>query len=248
MSRLAGKVAIITGAARGMGASHAREFVRHGAKVVLTDRDAEAGLSLAAELGESAIFVHHDVTDNAGWVAVVAEAEARFGSVTVLVNNAGILGPVQPTAELNEDDYLKVVAINQNALFLGMRAVLPSMIKAGGGSIVNISSAAGITVVYGTPNIAYAASKWAVRGMTKMVAIEYGPQNIRCNSVHPGYIQTQMMVDATDEGGGDALRDIPLGRISDPVEVSNLVVFLASDESSFITGAEHIVDGGMTAH
>lgn len=248
MGRLDGKVAIITGASRGMGESHAREFVKQGAKVVMTDVREEAGRALAEELGGNALFVTQDVSKASEWARVVAEAERAFGPVTVLVNNAGILGTVSATADFSEEDYLKVIAVNQHALFLGMKAVIPSMLKAGGGSIVNISSNAGIVCIYGTPNIGYAASKWAVRGMSKMVAVEYGPQNIRCNSVHPGYTMTPMMVEATDEVGGDALSMIPLRRISDPIEVSHLVVFLASDEASFVTGGEYVVDGGMTAH
>lgn len=248
MGRLDGKVAIITGASRGMGASHAREFVKQGAKVVMTDMREEAGRALAEELGSNALFVTQDVSKASEWARVVAEAEKAFGPVTVLVNNAGILGTVSATVDFSEEDYLKVIAVNQHALFLGMKAVIPSMLKAGGGSIVNISSNAGIVCIYGTPNIGYAASKWAVRGMSKMVAVEYGPQNIRCNSVHPGYTMTPMMVEATDEVGGDALTMIPLRRISEPIEVSHLVVFLASDEASFVTGAEYVVDGGMTAH
>ncbi|MGI4893766.1 MAG: glucose 1-dehydrogenase [Janthinobacterium lividum] len=248
MNRLDGKVAIITGAAQGMGASHARTFVAEGAKVVLTDLNEAGGKALADELGENARFVRHDVTDFAQWAPVVETAEREFGPVTVLVNNAGILGPIATTADLSVEDYLKVCAINQHSEFFGMKAVIPSMLTAGQGSIVNISSIAGIVANYGFPSLAYVASKSAVRGMTKATAVEYGPKNIRVNSVHPGFIQTPMMVAATDEGGGDALRDIPLGRIADPREVSNLVMFLASDESSYITGAEHLVDAGMLAH
>ena len=248
MGRLEGKVAIVTGASRGMGESHAREFVKEGASVVLTDVNAKSGKAIADELGEKALFVEHDVTSASGWVDVIAKAEAQFGPVNVLVNNAGVLGKVSNILDFSEENYSHVIAVNQNSVFLGMQAVIPSMLKAGGGSIVNISSNAGITSIYGTPNVAYSASKWAVRGMSKYVAVEYGPQNIRCNSVHPGYTMTPMMVEATDEVGGDALSMIPLRRISDPVEVSKLVVFLASDEASFVTGAEYVVDGGMTSH
>lgn len=247
MGRLNGKVAIITGAARGMGSSHARRFVAEGAKVVLTDMNAAAGQALADELGANALFVLHDVTKGDDWARVVAKAEATFGPITVLVNNAGILGPMQKTAEISEADYLKVCAVNQHSVFLGMQSVIPSMLKAGIGSIVNISSIAGIVANYGFPSVAYVASKFAVRGMTKAAAIEYGPKKIRANSVHPGFILTPMMVEATNEEGGDATSMIPLGRIADPAEVSNLVLFLASDEASYITGAEHIIDAGMTA-
>jgi 3alpha(or 20beta)-hydroxysteroid dehydrogenase len=171
-----------------------------------------------------------------------------FGTIDILVNNAGILGPMATTADLTEEGYAQVCAINQHSVFYGMKAVLPVMVKAGRGSIVNISSIAGMAANYGFPSLAYVASKFAVRGMTKATAVEYGKHNIRVNSVHPGFIQTPMMVEATDEVGGDALAQIPLGRIAEPIEVSNLVLFLASDESSYITGSEHLVDAGMLAH
>ncbi|MDR4886258.1 glucose 1-dehydrogenase [Fredinandcohnia sp. QZ13] len=248
MGRLDGKVAIITGAARGMGESHARTFVKEGAKVVLTDINEEAGALIAKELGSNAMFVKHDVTNSESWREVVEKATSAFGNITVLVNNAGVLGPIAETKDLDEKEYLKVCAINQHSIFLGMKAVIPSMLKAGIGSIVNISSIAGIVANYGFPSIAYVASKAAVRGMTKGTAIEYGKNNIRVNSVHPGFINTPMMVEATDESGGDALKDIPLGRLAEAQEVSNVVLFLASDESSYVTGTEQLVDAGMLAH
>jgi 3alpha(or 20beta)-hydroxysteroid dehydrogenase len=247
MGKLNGKVAVVTGAARGMGASHARRFVEEGAKVALTDVTVDAGSALADELGANALFVKHDVTQPTEWTAVVEQAEATFGPVNVLVNNAGILGPIATTAELSEDDYLHVCAVNQHSQYYGMKAVLPSMLRAGSGSIVNISSIAGIVANYGFPSLAYVASKFASRGMTKATAVEYGPKNIRVNSVHPGFIQTPMMVEATNEEGGDALAQIPLGRIADPGEVTQLVLFLACDDSSYITGAEHVIDAGMIA-
>ena len=247
MSRLAGKIAIITGASQGMGMAHARAFVAQGAKVVLGDLNEQGGKALASELGPNAVFVKQDVARAEDWQAILREGEERFGTVNVLVNNAGILGKLAATTELPEAEFLRVCAVNQTAVFLGMQTVLPGMIKAGGGSIVNISSIAGLVAIYGAPNLAYVASKFAVRGMTKQVAVEYGGKNIRVNSVHPGYIKTPMMVAATDEGGGEALAQIPLRRMAEPSEVSNLVVFLASDESAFITGTEHVIDGGMTA-
>ena len=247
MSKLTGKIAIITGASQGMGAAHARVFVAQGAKVILTDVNEQAGKALAAELGPNAMFIKQDVAKATDWQAVVEQGQKRFGTINVLVNNAGILGKLAATTDLPESEFLHVCAINQTGVFLGMQAVLPGMIKAGGGSIVNISSIAGLVAIYGAPNLAYVASKFAVRGMTKQVAVEYGDKNIRVNSVHPGYIKTPMMVAATDENGGEALTQIPLRRMADPEEVSNLVVFLASDESRFITGAEHVIDGGMTA-
>lgn len=247
MARLDGKVAIITGASQGMGEGHARAFVREGAKVILTDINETAGEALAASLGEAALFIRHDVVDAAGWRDVVARGEARFGTVNVLINNAGIIGKISGTVEFAQADYQAVCDINQLGVYLGMQAVLPSMQRAGGGSIVNISSIAGIVAIYGAPNLAYVASKFAVRGMTKQIAVEFGHQNIRCNSIHPGYIKTPMMAAATDEDGGEALTMIPLGRLAEVEEVSNLAIFLASDESPFITGAEHIIDGGMTA-
>ncbi len=248
MGRLKGKVAIITGAARGMGESHARAFAREGAKLVLTDLRGDMGRALASEIGSDAIFLEQDVTSPDHWSDVVAKGEERFGKIDILVNNAGILGPMATTADLTDEGYEQVCQVNQHSVFYGMRAVLPAMLRAGAGSIVNISSIAGMAANYGFPSIAYVASKFAVRGMSKAAAVEYGKHNIRVNSVHPGFIQTPMMVEATDEGGGDALREIPLGRIAAPEEVSALVLFLASDEASYITGAEYLVDAGMLAH
>ncbi|MGE4303203.1 MAG: glucose 1-dehydrogenase [Novosphingobium sp.] len=242
-----GKIAIITGAAQGMGESHARLFVREGARVVLTDLNEEGGRALAADLGEKALFVKQDVADAADWLAVVDAAQARFGPVTVLVNNAGVIGPVQGLLDFSEEDFLKVCAVNQLGVFLGMKAVVPGMIAAGGGSIVNISSIAGMLGTRASSNAAYCASKWAVRGMSKLIAAQFGYAGIRVNSVHPGYILTPMMAAATDESGGGAAEAIPIGRMAQPDEVSNVVLFLASDEASFVSGAEHVVDGAMIA-
>jgi 3alpha(or 20beta)-hydroxysteroid dehydrogenase len=247
MSRLSGKVAVITGASQGMGASHARCFVAQGAKVILGDVNEEDGAKLASELGQNALFVKQDVARKADWETIVKLGQERFGHINVLVNNAGIIGVLASTVDLTEQEYQRICSINQTAVFLGMQAVIPGMLQIGGGSIVNISSVAGMVAIYGSPNVAYVASKFAVRGMTKQVAVEYGERNIRVNSVHPGYIKTPMMAAATDEKGGEAVKQIPLKRMAESSEVSNLVIFLASDESSFITGTEHVIDGGMTA-
>jgi 3alpha(or 20beta)-hydroxysteroid dehydrogenase len=231
-----------------MGSSHARLFAEHGAKLVLTDLNEDAGQALALEIGSNAVFIRHDVTKLAEWASVAIKAKESFGGIDILVNNAGILGAMADTKDLTEEDYMAVCAVNQHSVFFGMKTVVPAMLERGAGSIVNISSIAGMAANYGFPSLGYVASKFAVRGMTKATAMEFGKNNIRVNSVHPGFIQTPMMIEATDEGGGEALAQIPLGRIADPREVSNLVLFLASDESSYITGAEHLVDAGMLAH
>ena len=243
MSRLEGKVAIITGAAQGMGAAHATEFIKQGAKVVLTDLNEEKGEALAAELGENAIFVKQDVTSEQGWADVVAKAEETFGPVNVLVNNAGI-SLNKFILEMSLDEYMKIVNINQVSVFLGMRAVAGSMTKAGGGSIVNISSINGL--VGGV--VGYTDTKFAVRGMTKAAALNLAHMGIRVNSVHPGVIATPMiMQEDAKEAIEEFAKQIPLKRVSQPEEVSQLVVYLASDESSYSTGAEFVVDGGITA-
>jgi len=247
MGKLDGKVAIITGAAQGMGEAHARRFVAEGARVALTDLNEERGEKIAAELGENALFIRHDVTSLDEWRRLVDETEAAFGPVTILVNNAGILGPIADAVSISVEDYLKVIAVNQHSQFYGMRTVIPSMRTAGGGSIVNISSTAGMVSIVGAPNLAYVGSKFASRGMTKQVAVQFGPDQIRVNSVHPGYIKTPMMEAATDADGGGIASAVPLRRMAEAAEVANLVLFLASDESSYISGMEHVIDGGLTA-
>ena len=243
MARLEGKVAIITGAAQGMGATHATEFIKQGAKVVLTDLNEEKGAALAAELGENALFIKQDVTSEQGWADVVAKAEEAFGPVNVLVNNAGI-SLNKFMLEMSLDDYMKIININQVSVFLGMKAVAGSMQKAGGGSIVNISSINGL--VGGA--IGYTDTKFAVRGMTKAAALNLAHMGIRVNSVHPGVIATPMIMQEDAKAAIEEFaKQIPLKRISQPEEVSQLVVYLASDESSYSTGSEFVVDGGITA-
>lgn len=242
MGRLTGKVAIITGGARGMGESHVRKFIAEGAKVVLTDLNVEAGRALAGELGENAKFIKQDVSSEADWATVVAEAESAFGSVHILVNNAGI-SIASSIAQMTLEQYRKIVDINQVSVFLGMKAVLPSMQKVENGSIVNISSINGL--VGGA--IGYTDTKFAVRGMTKAAAIEFAHYGIRVNSVHPGIIETPMVTESDALEQIKALANhIPLKRLAQSEEVSNLVLFLASEESSYSTGSEFVIDGGLT--
>jgi 3alpha(or 20beta)-hydroxysteroid dehydrogenase len=237
--RLAGRVALITGGARGQGAAEARLFTSEGATVVITDVLTEAGEQVAGELGCD--FHPQDVTSEQQWTLVVESIKDRHGRLDVLVNNAGILfaGRMVNTTLADWD---RVVAVNQTGVFLGMRAVAPTMIEQGSGSIVNISSVAGLEGVFGS--MAYTATKFAVRGMTKVAAKELGPSGVRVNSVHPGIIDTAMTADFPKER---MLRAVPLGREADPSEVAALVLFLASDDSSYCTGQEFVVDGGMHA-
>jgi 3alpha(or 20beta)-hydroxysteroid dehydrogenase len=243
--RLSGKVALITGGSRGMGAAEARLFVEHGAKVTIADvLDAE-GEVLAKELGPAARYVHLDVTDEQSWAACVDDVVQSFGALDVLVNNAGIAF-LAPIVDTTTEEYLRVVGVNQLGVFLGIRTAIPAMTTAGRASIVNISSIEGIG---GTPaTIAYSAGKFAVRGMTKVAAIELAPLGIRVNSIHPGGVRTPML----DPIGGAHLVArveplIPMKRLATPDEVAFLALFLASDESSYCTGSEFIADGGITA-
>jgi 3alpha(or 20beta)-hydroxysteroid dehydrogenase len=250
MGRLDGKVALITGGARGQGEAEVRRFVAEGAKVVFGDVLDDVGEKLAADLGGEAVFQHHDVRSPDEWAGVVEEAEQRFGKLDVLVNNAGVLVFGIVTHETSLEDYMRVIEINQVGVFLGMRAAIPAMMRNRGGSIVNISSTNGFEGYGGT--IAYTASKFAVRGMTKTAALEYGKANIRINSIHPGGIDTMMTradnLGEMNEADQEAMYGaFALGRAGQPDEVANLALFLASDESSYCTGAEFIVDGGMLA-
>jgi 3alpha(or 20beta)-hydroxysteroid dehydrogenase len=244
MPRLDGKIALITGAARGQGAAAARRFVAEGARVMLTDVLDDQGKELAAELG--AEYCHLDVSDEDEWAEAIAFTVSTFGDITVLVNNAGILH-FSALTDTTLADYQRVIGINQVGTFLGMRAVVESMTRAGGGSIVNVSSVEGLG---GMPYLtAYTASKFAIRGMTKVAAMELGQHGIRVNSVHPGAINTPMVgealgrpVDISPIGKKVALR-----RVGQPDDVAGVVLFLASDDSAYCTGAEFVVDGGATA-
>lgn len=248
MKRLEDKVVLITGTAAGMGATHARLFAEEGAKVIATDIRAEGCADLIRDFGDQVLYLQHDVSDAASWQSVVEQGTLAFGPITVLVNNAGIAGPNAFTTELSIEDYLRTIAVDEHGIFYGMRLVIPGMIAAGGGSIVNISSVAGMAHAPGTPNIAYTASKAAVRGMTKATAVEYARQGIRVNSVHPGGVLTEMMATQITEEQKEAIAAlVPMGRMADPREVSQTVLYLASDDSSYITGAEIVVDGGMLA-
>ncbi|MCP3856755.1 MAG: glucose 1-dehydrogenase [Actinomycetia bacterium] len=242
--RLQNKVALITGGARGQGATEARQFVAEGAELMITDVLDGEGQALAAELGEAVVYRHQDVTDEAGWAATVGAAVERWGRLDVLVNNAGIL-KILPMTETSLDDFESVMGVNSTGVFLGMKAVADVMKAQGSGSIVNISSVAGLRGV--GSQFAYAASKWAVRGMSRSAAVELAPHDIRVNSVHPGIIDTPMLDHYDDANRARVQALIPLGRETGPDAVAELVTWLASDASSYCTAGEFIIDGGMSA-
>ena len=248
--RLQGKVAIITGGARGQGAAEARMFVREGARVVFGDILDDEGRQVEAEIaaaGGEAIYVRLDVTDEDAWREAVGTAVSRFGKVDILVNNAGIAS-WDAGDDATVEDWDRIMEVNAKGVFLGTKAVIPAMRAAGGGSIINISSISGMV---GQTNIhpGYNASKGAVRVLTKSTAVQHAAEGIRCNSIHPGPVKTPM----TERGWSDPewlqamRRRTPLGRYADPNEIAYGVLFLASDESSFMTGSEMVIDGGVTA-
>jgi 3alpha(or 20beta)-hydroxysteroid dehydrogenase len=245
--RLEGKVALVSGGARGMGAAHVRGLAAEGANVVIGDVLDEQGAAIASQVGDTALFVALDVTSESSWREAVDATEEAFGGLDVVINNAGVAdGEINGIVEMSLDQYLRVVNVNQVGVFLGMHTTALAIAQRGGGSIINISSVAGLMGSPGSVN--YTASKWAVRGMTKCAAIEFAPFNIRVNSVHPGFIRTPML--SVPEGiDMDALMaaSVPLRRVADPTEVTRLVAFLASDESSYCTGAEFVVDGGLSS-
>lgn len=244
MADLSGKTVIITGAARGLGAEAARQAVAAGANVLITDVLDDAGQHTAEQLGSQARYMRLDVTDEAAWPTVIAAAKEAYGGVHGLVNNAGV-STGMPFDTEPADHFRKVIDINLVGTWLGMRAVIPELKEAGGGSIVNISSAAGLMGLAFTGS--YGASKWGVRGMTKIAAVELGTARIRCNSVHPGMTYTPMTSETGIQQGEGNYPNTPMGRVGEPPEIAAAVVFLLSDAAAYITGAELAVDGGWTA-
>lgn len=243
MKRLENKVIIITGAAQGMGRIHAEKALREGAKVAITDINKELGVKVSQELGDNAIFIQHDVSNEKDWKRVVDTVIDKWERIDVLVNNAGITYST-PLEELSLESYMKIVNINQVSVFLGMKSVSSTMKKQKEGSIINISSMNGI--VGGA--IGYTDTKFAVRGMTKAASRDLSPYNIRVNSVHPGVIQTPMLEqENVKEQVEKFKKSIPMRRVAQPEEVTNMVIFLSSNESSYSTGSEFIIDGGLTA-
>jgi 3alpha(or 20beta)-hydroxysteroid dehydrogenase len=248
MARLQGKTAVVTGAAQGMGEAIARRFVQEGARVVLADIQADRGAAVAMELGPDAAFKQTDVTRTADWTALVAFAAERFGGVDILVNNAGGAPGVLPLRAEDEAAHRHMLDLNLTGVWAGMRAVVPAMTARGGGSIVNISSIDGIVGV--AEMTTYAATKFAVTGMTRSVALEMGKHGIRVNSVHPGVIATPLVLSAGPAGRERLNRTVagqPIPRMGKPEEIAAAVLFFASDEASYCTGASLVVDGGHIA-
>ena len=243
---LAGKVALITGAARGQGAAEAELFARRGAIVIVTDvldsvRDVAASI---ASRGGQALSFAHDVTDRDAWERIVADSSERFGGIDVLVNNAGVCR-LTPVLETAEDAFREVLEINLLGAWHGIQTVVPSMLTRGGGSVVNVASIAGIKAVPG--GSAYMCSKFALRGLTKAAAVELGPKGVRVNAILPGIIDTEMTTAALAGRGTGIVGTIPVRRIGEAGDVAELAAFLASDAAGFITGADFVVDGGSTA-
>ena len=250
MARLNGKVAIVSGGARGQGAAEARLFAQEGAKVVVGDVLDEEGKKVEAEIAEAGgeiTFVHLDVTSEADWENVVQTAINSFGRLDILVNNAGILLR-KGVEETTGDEWDRIMDVNAKGVFLGTKAAIPAMRDAGGGSIINISSVAGL-VGNQFGSTAYSSSKGAVRLLTKSTAIQYASENIRCNSVHPGLIETDMTRETLDNPEQMPIRmsRIPIGRVGTVNDIAYGVLYLASDESSYVTGSELVIDGGSTA-
>ena len=247
MRTLEGKVALISGAAQGLGAAAAKLLAERGAKVMLCDITDDEGLKVSEQIGDSAAYVHLDVRSEKSWKNAVAVTIETFGKLNVLINNAGIITPIAEIDKTSLATFQRIADVNQIGVFLGMREVVEPMKNAGGGSIVNVSSVDGLVGMHG--GIAYCASKFAVRGMSKVAALDLGKYGIRVNSIHPGAVRTTMLatLGMTDDDVDEAFKSIPLGRTSEPREMAMLIAFLASDDSSYSTGSEFIADGGMTA-
>ncbi|MFB7831136.1 glucose 1-dehydrogenase [Streptomyces sp. NPDC056056] len=244
MVDLRGRTVIISGGARGIGAEAARVAAEAGARVVLTDVREEEGRATAGTLGDDVRFVRHDVTSEDDWRAVVDFAVAAFGRVDGLVNNAGVSGGSHLLEEQSAEAFRRVVDTDLTGVFLGMRAVIPAMRENGGGSVVNVSSAAGLMGLARTAG--YGAAKWGVRGLTKLGAVELAAARIRVNSVHPGMTHTPMTAHVGIERGDGGYPDTPMGRVGEPREIADAIAFLLSDAASYVTGAELAVDGGWT--
>lgn len=240
MNRLSGKTILITGASQGQGAAEARACAAEGANVVIADVD-DAGEQLAAEL--NGLFVHLDVSDENQWQTALEQTKSKFDAIHGLVNNAGIFS-AETLLDGSVDTTRRIIDVNQIGTYLGMKLAAPEIISAGGGSIVNISSIGGMR---GVPAFAYASTKWAVRGMTKSAAKELAPHGVRVNSVHPGLVDTAMIEATPPARLQELAAATPLGRIAQPEDVAATVLFLLSDESSYVTGAEVVVDGGLIA-
>ena len=242
-SDLSGKVALVTGGAHGMGAAHVRLLAERGAAVVFTDLDEAAGQDLEREVGDAVMFLPGDVRELATWESWRDAAVERFGGVHVLVNNAGVFGE-EAILGVSRGAWERVIDVNLRGPFLGMKTLAPVMRDAGGGAVVNVSSAAGLDQ---NPDPSYTASKWGLRGLTKMASQELGPWNIRVNSIHPGYVLTAMTDFASDEMRQAKIELTPLQRAGEAWEAAELVAFLVSDAAAFITGAEIAIDGGWTS-
>ena len=246
--RLDGKVALITGAARGQGAAEARLFAAEGAKVLLGDVLDEEGAAVASDIGDAAAYRHLDVTSDDDWQAAVADVRNRWGALHVLVSNAAMFTRARRITDMPADEYDRVIAVNQTGVYRSIHHCAPLIAESGGGAITLVSSVNGLL---GSPGAAaYTASKFAVRGMAKVAALELGPLGIRVNSLHPGAIDTYML--SPQVFGGLDVRDnigatLPLGRVGTPEEVAELALWLSSDAASYCTGAEFVCDGGMTA-
>ena len=248
MGRLQGKIALISGGARGQGAAEAKLFAKEGAIVVFADILHEQGQQVEAEINETggeAKYIHLDVTNESDWIRVLNEVVTQYGKLDILVNNAGI-APHKTIEDTSVEEWDQIQDVNAKGVFLGTKYSIPEMRKAGGGSIINISSIAGLV---GRPGGlgAYGASKGAVRLLTKSTAVEYGPENIRCNSVHPGFIETEMNDTWSEEDRQKRMANTPLQFFAEAEDVAYAVLYLASDESRYVTGSELVIDGGVTA-